>query len=182
MAKVYRNSPFLILGYGWISRADTKYNADGVFKAPSVGDLSDPAVIAFKELIDAEVEAARDRIIEERKLTPAEAKKVKLYHPYAILEDDNGNPTGKIRFDFKQNQTLKLKDGTEKKVVIGVKDGRNNDVHKPVLSGSEIRVRYSFRDIFMQSTKEAGTRLDFAMVQVKKLSSGGTPQGGGEEN
>lgn len=180
MAKTYYDSPFLEAGYVWIGRPDTKFNAEGVFKAPLIGDLSDPAVQAFKAKIDAEAEAARLRVIEEKGMTPGEAKKVKLYVPYTLLEDDNGDPTGRIRFDFKQNAKLRLKDGTVKEVKIAVWDSTGKKaVTRPVMSGSVLRVRYAFRDIFMASTKEAGTRLDFAMVQVKKLAEGGGGSGFG---
>lgn len=176
MAKAYFNSPFLELGYGWITRPDTKYNKDGLFKAPSTGDASDPLVQDFKAKIDAEVEAAFERYVKEKGLTPGQVKKLNRYYPYEELEDDQGDKTGRIRFDFKQNAKLKLRDGTTKEVLIGVKDAKNNDVHKPVFSGSIIRVRYAFRDVFIAATNEVGVRLDFAMVQVKSLKQGG---GGG---
>lgn len=172
MGKNYYDSPFGIAVHPWINKPDTKFNEDGVYKAGL--RLGGPEAIALKEKVDAQAEAYFNETTAE--MTAGERKKWSLYVPYEVEEDDEGNPTGFIVFDFKQNAKIRQKDGSTKDVVIGIKDARNNDMHKPVFGGSELRIRYSFRGIKMASTKQAGIRLDFAMVQVRKLAQG---SGGG---
>ena len=113
-------------------------------------------------------------------MTPGERKKWTPYHPYTLEENEEGEPTGEITFHFKQNATIRLKDGTEKALTIGVYDHNSKELFKPVFGGSEARVRYSFRQIAMTSLKEVGTRLDFAMVQVRKLAKGNAQKGFGK--
>lgn len=112
-------------------------------------------------------------------MTPAERKKWSVYYPYEVLEDDEGNATGDIVFHYKQNATIKLKDGTTKHVKIGIQDSAGKDMHKPLFFGTELRTMFAYRAIKMVSTKQAGVRLDFSMVQVLKLGTGGGNKGFG---
>lgn len=129
----------------------------------------------FKEEVDAQSQAYFDEITAE--MTAGEKKKWSIYYPYEVLEDDEGNPTGDIVFHFKQNETIRLRDGTTKKVKIGIQDSAGKDMHKPLFPGTELRAMFAYRGIKMVSTKQAGIRLDFSMVQVLKL---GTGSGGGK--
>lgn len=176
MAKQYKFSPFGIAVHPWVSKPDTKFNTDGVFKLGLT--LSGADAQRFKEEVDAEAEAAFARYFETdegKKVSPKDRKAWSIYYPYKEETDDSDNPTGYITFDFKQNAKIKLKDGTTKDIQIGIKDAKNKDVHKPVFGGSELRTMFTFRDIPMKSLKQAGVRLDFAQVQVIKLASSSGP-------
>lgn len=131
----------------------------------------------FKEEVDAQSQAFFDEITAE--MTPGERKKWSVYYPYEVLEDAEGNPTGDIVFHFKQNATIKLRDGTTKQVKIGIQDSAGKDMHKPLFSGTELRTMFAYRAIKMVSTKQAGARLDFSMVQVLKLGNGSGGKGFG---
>jgi hypothetical protein len=183
LAKEYYLSPFGTFVFPWINKPDTKFNSDGVFKTGLLCSMSDPAVVAMKDKIDTEVQAAFDRYFETdegKKIKPAERKNWSVYVPYEEDTDDQGNPIGYIKFDFKQNAKIKLKDGSVKEIKVGIKDAKDKDMHKPVFGGSEGRVMYTLRDIPMKSTKQIGLRMDMAQVQVTKLQSGSSGPGFGE--
>lgn len=171
--RVYKPSPFGPVLFPWLNKPDTKFNENGVYKADLA--LTGAPAEKFAEEIDAEAQAAFDEITAD--MTPGERKKWKLYVPYRREEDDEGNPTGRIIFQFRQNATIQVKgEDTPTEVKIGIYDSDDKDLHKPVFSGSVIRVLYATRQIKMQSAKEAGVRLDFSMVQVKELAKA---RGGG---
>jgi hypothetical protein len=176
VSKTYFQSPFGIAQHPWLSKADTKFNADGLFKTGLVMPPSSETE-AFVDFVKAEAQKAFDE--EAEKMTPAERKKYTLYCPVEEEQDDQGNPTGNWVAHFKQNALIKRRDGTEIVVKIGIKDASGKkDVRKPVYSGSELRVMYSPRLVKIASARQVGVRLDFASVQIKVLNSGG-PRGFG---
>lgn len=169
----YHMSPFGEAVHPWLNRPDTKFNEGGVFK---VG-LRLRGEIAQSYM--AKVKVQSDRYFEEvtAEMTPGERKKWTVYYPFEEVEDDNGDKTGEVVFDFKQNHTLRLKSGEEKKVQLRLQDGAGKDTTRAIMGGSELRTMYAFRDIKMVSTKQAGVRLDFCGAQVMKFSKGSS--GGG---
>lgn len=173
MSKEYQLSPFgIATGYPWLNKPDTKFNTDGVYHVDLM--IGGPEAQALKEKIDTAAQAAFDLFFEEgdgKKVPAKERKAWSLYVPYKEDTDDNGNPTGYIVFDFKQNAKIKLRDGTTKDIQVGLKDAKNNSVHKPIFGGSELRVMFTLRDIPMKSLKQVGVRMDMAQVQVKKLAT-----------
>lgn len=174
MAKTYFLSPFGAARHPWLNKPDTKYNADGLFKVElEIGPSKEAD--DWAEGIQAEAQKAFDELSQE--LTVADRKKYTLYVPVERAVDDQGNETGAWLAHFKQNALIKLRDGTEKAVKIGIKDASGTkDVRKPVFGGSEIRIMYCPRAVKVASARQIGVRLDFASVQVRKLNSGG---GGG---
>lgn len=170
--KTYEFSPFGVAVHPWLNKPDVKFNADGVYKTGL--RLTGTDAIETRD----RVKAASDAYFEETtaEMTPAERKKWSVYYPYEEEEDDQGNPTGAIVFDFKQNAIIKLRSGEVKDIQIALEDAKNNDMHSPIWGGSVIRTMFSMRGIKMTSGKQAGVRLDFAAVQVKELSKG---SGGG---
>lgn len=170
----YRPSPVGDVIHGWINKPDTKFNEDGVFKV----DLG----LRGKEAEDFKGDLARQaqEYFDEQtaEMTPGERKKWSVYVPFVDLEDDNGNPTGVTEVHFRQNATIRIKDGDPKKVTIGIYDAEENDLDAPIFSGSKVRVMYAPRGIKMVSTKQLGIRLDFSMVQVAELAKG---SGGGSK-
>jgi hypothetical protein len=179
MSNTYYNSPFGIAVHPWINKADTKFNADGVFKLGLA--LGGEEAVSLKQRIDEEAEAAIERYWETKdgsKVLPKDRKHWKAYVPYTVEEDDAGNPTGFIEFKFKQNQKLKLKDGSTKVLTISIVDSSGDKkVRKPVYGGTELRVRYTMRDVVIKTDKKIGVQLAFNQVQVRKLAE--QTQGGG---
>lgn len=161
-------SPIGEFKHPWINKPDTKYNDDGLFTVDLI--LEGQPAEALKAKIEGAAQAHLNEYTGEMK--PGEAKKWSLYVPYEDEEDDNGEPTGRTIFTFKQNAKIRLKDGTTKTVKIEIRDAADKVIDKAVFSGSEGRILFSMRGIEMSSAKEAGVRLDFAKVQVTKLQQG----------
>lgn len=162
MAK-YRVSPIGELKHPWINKADIKFNANGLFHSGLI--VGGKEAQDLKEAIDASVEEAFAELTD--KMQPKDVKKYSKFYPYEVDEDDDGNPTGYIVFDFKQNATI-----GEKKISIEIRDSEDKVVNVPIYGGTEARIMFSPRAIKMDGTKQIGVRLDFAKVQVVKLASG----------
>lgn len=156
------------VGFLYLNNPDTAFN-QSVFKNQLA--LEGKAAEDLKAKIDGGAKAHLAKHTEE--MTPAQAKKWSLYVPYEDEEDDEGEPTGRTIFHFKQNSEIKTKEGDIKEVNIEIRDAKDNVVDVKVFSGSEGRIMFSMRGIEMSSTKQAGVRLDFYKVQVTKLKKGG---------
>lgn len=173
----YKESPFgEASDFPWLNKPDTKFDATngGAYKTGL--DISGPEAEALKEEVDAGAKAVFERITGE--MPKGEAKKWTIYSPCEELEDAEGNPTGVIRFYFKQNALIPLKSGEKKAIKVFIVDSAGKDITKPVFAGTIIRVMYKMRDIKIASAKQAGVRLDFAGVQVKEFKAAGRPQFG----
>lgn len=173
-------SPAGPLVHPWLNKADTKYNADGLYHTDL--DASGPEA----EATAAKIEAAAVAYLQEytQEMKPGEQKKWSIYLPFERVEDDDGNPTGVIRFTFKQNAKITYqKDGQtiHKDVQIELRDSKDQVIDVPVFGGTIARVMFSMRGVTTASTKQAGVRLDLAKVQIIKLQKGGgNSQGFGE--
>lgn len=183
MAKTYKDSPFLEADYPHLNRPDAKFNPENpLFKSGGKGSITDPEVLAFKELVDAQAEAAFEAFMSEgdgERLTPGERKKWEAYKPYTVVEDEDGNPTDEVIFEFKQNSIIRTAEG-KKDIKIALYDASGKkEVTKIIRGGSILRFRYAFRAITMKSQKKVGVRLDFSMVQVRKFAQGGGAGGFG---
>lgn len=179
MASVYKDSPFGPVDYPHLNRPDDKFNKDNPLYKGAQRLTGEVAEKFAAEIIEASDKALADFLESEegQKLTPKQRKEFAVYYPFEREEDDEGEPTGFILFDFKQNSVIRLKDGTTKEVKIGLYDAAGNEMDKLVRHGSVVRFRYAMRPITMKSLKQVGVRLDFAMVQVKELAQGGSQKG-----
>lgn len=171
---VYKPSPFGAAKYPWITKADTEFNDGGLFHVKVVVAPEDGAQ-EYKAEIKHGADAAFEAAMEGK--SPAERKKWSPYYPFEDVLDDAGNETGAVEFTFKQNQTIRLKDGTTKKVSIRVVDHQDKDTKAPVFGGSILRCMYAARPATIASARQVGVRLDFCAVQVKEFKQGN--QGGG---
>jgi len=180
--QVYKDSAFLEFLFPHINKPDSKFKPDNPeFKVKGKGPLSNPAVLALKEAIDELANQTMEDFKasdEWSKVKPADRAKFEIYVPYEFDYDENGNETGSIIFDFKQNAAIRLKDGGTKEVTIAIYDAAGNPTKVLVRGGTIGRVRYALRPLTMKSLKKCGCRLDFSMVQIKKLAEGG-PEGFG---
>lgn len=172
--------------------ADTKFNAGGVYKSGLIMDGAEAQKMVQKidDLTDEAFEAAK------AKLSPEEWKIAERYVPYDIDEDDQGNPTGYVKFNVKQNATIKLKE-PDRKTGKMTKDMRPSIVNadltkfpkgKDIWGGSTLICTVVPRDIMIPppvqtpAQKKAGEpkgphtigiQLALAGVQVIELKSGG---------
>lgn len=171
-------SPVGTFVHPWVTKADTKFLADGLLHT----DLDVPREEAqpVMDKIEAAAKAALNKHTDT--MPPAKAKQWSIQLPFEeVLDDETGEPTGMIRFTFKQNAKIKLKDGSTKKITIEVRDAADNVVDTPVWGGDRGRVMFTMREIVVAQSSRAGVRLDFAKVQiVGKASSSMADAGFGE--
>lgn len=161
----YRISPEGVARYAWVNSPDVKFNADGVFKTDHIVDGA--AAVKLKAEVDAAAEAAFEEGTKD--LTPAEKKKWSIFYPYEVEENDDGTPTGRIIFKYRQNAIIRV-EGEAKPIRIAIFDSTDKPTAAKVFGGSIIRVAYKPRAIKLASAKQWGVRLDFLKVQVVKLA------------
>jgi hypothetical protein len=168
-------SPIGTAIHAWVNKPDTAFNnADGVFKVTL--RLSGKKAAEFKTSIDGYAAEMLNNHIAE--MTPKEAKKWTSYLPYEIVEDDDGNPTGEIDFEFKQNAIIRNKDGEERPISITIKDREDEPTDMIVYAGSLVRVAFRPRKITTPAGNQVGPRLDFSIVQVAQQAKRSGPKMG----
>lgn len=182
LRKTYSDSIFGAAVHPWLNKADTKFNVDGLFHFGLRSN--DPEAHQFASTLEAASDEYLETYLQEqaekdpKKWTPGERKKWTPYYPFEYEEDANGDRTGYVTFNFKQNAVIKLRDGTTKDIQIGLYDAEGKEMTAPIYGGSIVRAKYAPRGIVMTSAKQAGIRLDFSMVQVKELAKGSAGGGG----
>lgn len=163
----------------WINKADTKYQADGVFKNTVVFDHSLPTTMNLLAMIDEAAAEVKARLIDDNEgLSAGEKKKWKLYVPYVIEEDDEGNPTGRVKIMFKRNRVIRLQGGETKELSVAVYDSKGKVIPAEELpaiyGGTVLKTLFSFRDVKVPGTKQVGVKLDFAAVKIVKIAKSGS--------
>jgi hypothetical protein len=166
-----------------LNKPDTAYAAEGTKGVYKVGlVLGGPEADAFREAVEAAAQAAYTDYFETGKgseMKAGDRKKWNVFHPFEVDTDDDGNPTGYITFNFRQNAEIVSKDPKtgsirRKDIAINIFDATGSGtITKPVFAGSVGRIMYSTRQIVIASTKLVGVRLDFAAVQIKDLVTAG---------
>lgn len=152
----------------WINTADTKYNQQGLYHVDHA--MTDEAARLHMEELDAIAAdmKLREAAAERRKIKDWKKWKKEVHMPYIVETDDQGVPTGRVVFKYKQNAVIPLPDGSEKKFIMGIRDGKNKVITTPIYGGSIIRVMWAPRIVPLQSSRQFGLRLDFCMVQLIK--------------
>lgn len=175
MAKIdsYFTTPGIAV-HPWLNEPDFKWNDKGLLHTKLILDGNIPAVQALK--VKVEEQAAQAFADAVKDLTPAERKKWKLYTGIEEeLDDESGEPTGNLIFNFKRNHTIKV-DGEEIKHYVKIADSDGETIPREdaprIFNGSTLTVGFSPRAIKVASTKTAGVRLDPFAVQIVKLAAG----------
>lgn len=158
----------------WINKADTKFNVNGVFHTKYICDAALPEVQTIMAKVKEKAEERFAFITKD--LTPAERKKWKVYVPYEDeLDDQTGEPTGRVVFNLKRNWKVKI-DGEEKELRVSVYDSKGEAIPEgsepAIFGGTELSAYCTMRDVKVPGTKQAGVKLDMFAVQVIKLSKG----------
>lgn len=149
---------------------DTKFNPDGVYSV----DLLKPQLEATK-LSDYLEGLVSERLEEEMKQNPKYKDKLSTHLPFEEDTDQDGNPTGDIKFKFKLDAVGKRRDGntyTQKPLVVDSKlTPMNGD--KMIGNDSIINVSFEPRTYFIPATKIVGVKLHLVGVQVLQLEEYG---------
>jgi hypothetical protein len=145
---------------------DTKFNPDGVYSV----DLLKPQLEATK-LSDYLEGLVSERLEEEMKQNPKYKDKLSTHLPFEEDTDQDGNPTGDIKFKFKLDAVGKRRDGntyTQKPLVVDAKLSPMTG-EKMIGNGSTINVSFEPRTYFIPATKMVGVKLHLVGVQVLEL-------------
>lgn len=159
-----------------VVKADTKFDAAGIYSVDLYMKADDPEVQELCAKLDDLVEEAKNDAIEEN------PKRKPLTAPaYEAVTDDNGDETGELKFKFKLKAQVKTKDGkvyNQRPVVVDAKgtpilkfDGEGEPINDgfKIGNGSIIKVAFEPIKYFVASTKTAGVSLRLRAVQVIKL-------------
>lgn len=113
--------------YPKLTKPDTKFDPEGVYSVRVAIPAEDAAPMV--EMIDDAIEKKYQEALEEAG-TPAKRKKVKKADaPYQPEEDDDGNETGNIVFNFKLKAVGRnTKTGETWKNVVKLYDAKNREI------------------------------------------------------
>jgi hypothetical protein len=166
-------TPIGIAVYPKLNVPDTKFNDKGVYSTKL--RLTEEDAAPLIEMIDAMIEAAFDEALNNAS-TPLAKKKIKKADPpYHAEEDDQGNATGYILFNFKKVASGVTKDGREWKFVCPVYDAKLKPVDLTKVNiggGSLIKVAFMATPFDVPATG-VGVTLRLEAVQVLEAKSFG---------
>ena len=170
-------SPAGTAAYAWLTKPDTKFNADGDYKTNLIVPEADAASFIGK------LEELRDEYqgdVLENTDDKAKVSKLKKYNVADVYEeemDEEGEPTGNVIFKFKQRAVIrpKGKDPFEKTVALFDAKGKKLSGVNPG-GGSRIKVSFEPVGYCMDSTKTFGLSLRLNAVQVIELVAFGGEQ------
>lgn len=191
MAKPKRErlmTPFGKAVFPWITRPDTKFDADGVYKS----DLQlDPEDSEVREFIDR-IEAERDAFLEGLKTGEEEwqgaalkapaKKKLHAADVFKTEYDEDEEETGNILITVKQNAVIRwTKNGKKEQAdaKIGLVDAEGQPIKGGVAlyGGSTVRFLVTPMPWYRATDGAVGVTLKLVACQIKELVSG---DGGGD--
>jgi hypothetical protein len=158
----YPTTPAGAVFYPYVFSPDTKFNADGDYKAKL--RLSGPSATKLKGQVDALIEKALDQAREENpKRKPKEANP-----PYVEVLDDNGQETGEVEFSFKQRAVITTKKGPLE-MKPKVFDAKGTPIIEPVVIGNGSTVKIAYEPNPYSTSIGTGVSLRLKAMQVIEL-------------
>jgi len=171
--------------YPWLTKADTRHDAKGVFKT----DLSLPFELA-QDFI-AKLEKTRNDFIQtlpvnkQKSMTPVPVYREEFTRPdipegatdeekQAIWDAWEGEPTGNVLFRFKMKARVEPKEGEafdQKPTIVSADTGEKID--DAVYGGSILKVKGQIVPYTAPASNTVGVTLRMKAVQVIELVSGG---------
>lgn len=182
-------TPYGVAVFPWLSKADVKHDASGVFHT----DLALPPDLA--EEFTAKLERIRDEFAaglsqaKQQALTARPVFTLEMTRPVfpddatdaqkeQLKKDHVPEPTGNVLFRFKLKANVTPKNGdafTQSPVIVMADTGEKCD--SPVYGGSIIRLRGQVVPYTNDSAANFGVTLRLKAVQIQELA-GGTGDGG----
>lgn len=162
-------TPAGIAVYPWLNRADTQFNADGEYrvKLRVAGSEAEELI----KLIDTEFNKSLAKAKADFKNDSKKLKKVKpcANKPYQPAEDDEGEETGEMEFNFKMKAIIRPKDKDpieQSPRLFDTKGKPLGDVS--IGGGSKIKVAFNIVPFYTVQLG-AGVTLRLKAVQVIDL-------------
>lgn len=166
-------SPRGIVTWACINKPSTKFKEKGEYSLDLAlpADVAAPLQAEFKTAAEAAKKAALEKETDAKKR--AVLSKYELHVPGTDELGDDGNPTGRVIFKFKQTAIITPKDKKKEpfEVKIGMFDAANKPIPSTVIvgKGSEVKAAYEVIPFVMAGTKKVGVQLRLRAVQVLKL-------------
>lgn len=162
-------SPKGVAVYPWLTTPDTKFNADGEYRVKL--RLAASEAEGLMKLIDTEFDKNLKAVKDEMKSDLKKLKKVKpcADKPYSPAEDEEGNETGEVEFNFKMKAIVRPKDKDPFEQSPRLFDAKGKplaDVN--IGGGSEIKIAFNIVPFYTVQLG-AGVSLRLLAVQVIKL-------------
>lgn len=161
-------TPIGQLEFPWLTKADTRFDPDGVYKTNLILPFEDTLT---QELI-AKLARVRDDYFQSMD-TPLQKNSTKV-DVYEEVLDDEGKPTGDIRLKFKLKKKVTTRDGDSFTQSPEVVDADGNDVDAPVYGGSMAALKGQIAPYRAPASKTVGVSLRVKGVKVYELVTGGS--------
>jgi hypothetical protein len=162
----------------FLNKPDTRYNKDGVFRVSLEFDQDDE----FPKL----VEKAAKKAFEEAKanMKPKEAKKLEFFNPVRDIEDEEGEPTGNVKIEFKTYATFKdQKTGEVRNVRLNAYDAEGKPLKKIPQIGNGSLLSIAFNPVGKATSGKFYYTLylnAFQLVELHEFNPDGSAFGFGK--
>lgn len=168
-------SPRGVFHYPWLNKADTKFDKEGVYTSGLILEPGPAAKLAAQ--IDAEIDAKFDAqkaaMVKKGGADAAKAKKLSKRQPYGPVYDQDGEETGRVKFNFKVKATGKNDNGETWSNKPALFDSAGKPCDVAVYGGSEGKIAFQIVPYYSAKDNEVGVTLRLKAAQIIKLVSGG---------
>src|SRR3989344_6237453 len=166
-------TPRGVFHYPWLNKADTKFDKEGVYTTGLILDAGPAAKLASQidAAIDAKFDEQKAALI--KKGDGAKAKKLSKRQPYADVCDSEGEPTGKVKFNFKVKAVGQNDKGETWSNKPALFDSAGKPIDVAVYGGSEGKGAFQIVPYYSAKDVEVGVTLRLKAAQIIKLVSGG---------
>lgn len=162
--KTYKTSPKGFAKYAWLTRPDTKFDANGKYKVNLIVKEADA-----QELI-AECDEVAKKLFDEikgKEKNPVKKKKLKLSSDTPYMDNEDGT----ITFKFSMKAKVEPKNGgesfTQKPILF---DGQGHVITKDIALGDGSIIRVGYEAVGYNHAKDGvGTTLRLKAVQIIKF-------------
>jgi len=177
--------------FPWLSKVDTRFNPDGIYKTQlAVPEAEAASFIAFLEgeleKYRGTLDASRSKwntaaLYEPQYTYPVFEKGMSDMEKDAIRREFQPEPTGNLLFKFKLNAKVTPRDPnkegfTQSPIIVSADTGAA--ITDPVFGGSIIRIKGQIAPYAAPAGKTIGLTLRMRAIQVIELVTGGTSEGG----
>lgn len=163
------------LAFGYITEPSTEYDEKGQYFLKLRFPAESKEAKRLIKIIDDAAQQAYDMAM-ERIESAAERKKLKRADPsYSMEEDEDGNETGNVLFNFKRKAVRVDKKGNEKPVTLRLFDSIGRPVEQEGLElwgGSEIAVAFKLVPFYTAGVG-VGVSHRIEAIQIIKAVAGG---------
>lgn len=168
-------SPRGVFHYPWLNKADTKFDKEGVYTSGLILEPGPAAKLSAQidGEIDAYFEKKKAELQKKGGADAAKAKKLSRREPYGPVYDQDGEETGRVKFNFKVKAVGKNDKGETWSNKPALFDSAGKPCDVAVYGGSEGKLAFQIVPYYSAKDNEVGVTLRLKAAQIIKLVSGG---------